>query len=83
MVDNLGDISFKIFCGGTDLKGEELKSIEKNIWVKHSNNTDVFYSTKEKVYKNSKTQIEIIKPDALFIIGIFSWKYNIWLLLFS
>ncbi len=74
---------FKIFCSESDLNGELLVNIETNKWIKYNDNTDVFYATKEGLTKKIKNQIDIIKPDSLFIIGIFSWHYNIVPLIFA
>lgn len=70
------NITYKIYCGSTDLDGTALKNIKLNSWNFYSPNTEVFYSTSAS--RNIfKTQIEFIKPNIIFIIGIFSWHYNI------
>ena len=70
------DITYKIFCSNKDLDGTVLDNIEKNTWNNYNSNTQVFYASnfsKKILY----AEIEKIKPDVLFIIGIFSWQYNI------
>jgi glycosyltransferase involved in cell wall biosynthesis len=84
LVSNIQDgTQFKIFCGSSDLNGEALQNITANKWVKYNDHTEVFYATKNDLTKKIKQQIVFTKPDALFIIGIFSWHFNVIPLLFA
>lgn len=77
LVSNYTDnITYKIFCSNKDLDATKLENITANKWSKFNNNTEVFYASN---FSNAllKSEIENINPDALFIIGIFSWQYNI------
>ncbi|MBS1735474.1 MAG: glycosyltransferase [Bacteroidetes bacterium] len=76
------DIAYYIFCGDTDLNGAALSNIETNKWTKYNDYTKVWYNGPDKISDNLVRQVELIKPDTLFIIGLFSWHYNIVPLLF-
>ena len=77
LIENYNEnISYKIYCGNKDLDGQSLVNIKTNEWVTFSKNTDVYYSSLSS-YSILKNEIKFIKPDVLFIIGLFSWHYNI------
>jgi glycosyltransferase involved in cell wall biosynthesis len=76
------NIEYKIFCGNTDLNNEPLQNIEEDKWIQYNGNTKVWYASKNKASTNLKAQVQILQPDVIFIIGIFSWQYNIVPLLF-
>jgi glycosyltransferase involved in cell wall biosynthesis len=71
------DIEYFIFCGDTDLNGGELANIITGEWISYNDYTKVWYAQPDKVSDSLVTQVEEIKPDILYIIGIFSWHYNI------
>jgi len=70
------DIEYYIFCGDTDLNGAELENIETNKWTRFNEQTLVWYAGPEKISDTLVKQVELIKPDLLFIIGLFSWHFN-------
>jgi glycosyltransferase involved in cell wall biosynthesis len=83
LVNNFNkEAEYKIFCGNTDLNDEPLQNIEVDKWIRYNNSTQVWYASKKNASKNVKTQIQLLQPDVIFIIGIFSWQYNIVPLLF-
>ncbi|HEY5369130.1 MAG TPA: glycosyltransferase [Hanamia sp.] len=71
------DVEYFIFCGDTDLNGAELENIEVNTWVRFNAHTHVWYNGPERISDTLVKQVEARKPDVLFIIGLFSWHYNI------
>ncbi len=82
LVSRFGEgIEYRIFCGDTDLDGSKLSGIETGKWVPYNENTMVWYAEKD-ISKTLTTQAELLKPEVIFIIGIFSWHYNIVPLLF-
>jgi glycosyltransferase involved in cell wall biosynthesis len=82
LVSNFNEgIEYHIFCGNTDLNGEVLAGVEADQWTIFNDHTQVWYASGE-VSKTITTEVEKIKPDVLFIIGLFSWHYNIVPLLF-
>lgn len=69
-------VQYRIFCGNTDLNGEPLEGIETGKWLPYNDYTQVWYADKEEISKTITTQTEKIKPDVLYIIGLFSWHFN-------
>src|SRR6185437_1663744 len=70
-------IEYFIFCGDTDVNGAELGDILTNQWIPFNEYTQVWYAGPEKISDTLVKQVENVKPDILFIIGLFSWHYNI------
>ncbi|HEY5464315.1 MAG TPA: glycosyltransferase [Hanamia sp.] len=70
------EVEYYIFCGDTDLNGAELGNIETNKWTRFNEQTLVWYAGPEKISDTLVKQVEVLKPDLLFIIGLFSWHYN-------
>lgn len=70
-------VEYFIFCGDVDLNGAALENIETNKWTRFNDHTHVWYAGPEKISDTLVRLVEIEKPDVLFIIGIFSWHYNI------
>lgn len=75
-------VEYFIFCGDIDLNGAELENIETNKWSEYNDHTKVWYNGLDKISDYLVKQVEFIKPDILFIIGLFSWHYNIVPILF-
>jgi glycosyltransferase involved in cell wall biosynthesis len=70
-------ISYKIFCSNTDLNGTVL-SVPVNNWVKYNENTQVWYTSKNKrSITLLKKEIKNSNADILFINGIYSWYFNL------
>jgi glycosyltransferase involved in cell wall biosynthesis len=76
------DITYKIFCGNTDLNNTSLENIETGKWVFYNECTEVWYASPHDRSSVLLKQLEKTKPDILFIIGIFSWHFNLVPLLF-
>ncbi|MEJ7610049.1 MAG: glycosyltransferase [Ferruginibacter sp.] len=74
-------IEYRIFCGNRDLNGESLE-VEIGQWLRFNENTMVWYADGESISKTLTEQAEILKPEIIYIIGLFSWHYNIVPLLF-
>ncbi|MDQ6902757.1 MAG: glycosyltransferase [Bacteroidota bacterium] len=71
------DVAYFIFCSDVDLNGAALEDIVTGEWVSYNDSTKIWYAAPEKISDTMVKQVEIIKPDVLFIIGIFSWHFNI------
>jgi glycosyltransferase involved in cell wall biosynthesis len=84
LINNYTDnTEYKIFCGNTDLNNEPLQNIVEDKWIMFNAHTQVWYASNNNASKNIKAQVKLIEPDVIFIIGIFSWQYNIVPLLFG
>ena len=65
-----------IFCGNKDLDGTLVKEVEFDQWVDFNQNTKVWYATGHNFNANLKQILKNIKPDILFVNGIYSWRFN-------
>ena len=69
-------VEYYIFTSDTDLNGAALDNITLNEWVEYNSYTKIWYAGPEKISDSLVKQVESIKPDVLFIVGIFSWHFN-------
>lgn len=69
-------VQYYIFTSDTDLNGAALDNITVNEWVDFNEHTKVWYAGPEKISDNLVRQVEDVKPDVLFIVGVFSWHFN-------
>ena len=76
------DIEYRIFCADEDLNGEPLTGIVKNEWTNYNNYTKVWYAEKENLSDVVCKEIAYTKPDVLYIVGLFSWHFNVVPMLF-
>lgn len=76
-------VEYFIFCGDTDVNGAALDNIHKGEWLPFNEHTHVWYAAPEKISDNLVRQVGKIKPDILYIVGMFSWHYNIVPLLYG
>ena len=70
-------VQYYIFCSDTDLNGAALENITTGKWIKFNEHTLVWYADHTKTSDSLVKQVETIKPDVLYIIGIYSWHFNI------
>ncbi|MDP4285509.1 MAG: glycosyltransferase [Bacteroidota bacterium] len=75
-------VEYFIFCGDTDLNGAALENITTGKWVPFNEYTQVWYAAPQKISERLVRQIEKIKPDILYINGMFSWHFNMVPILF-
>ncbi len=71
------NVAYYIFCGDTDLNGAALENIITGEWVDFNEHTKIWYAAPGKASDSLVKQVEFIKPDLLYIVGIYSWHYNI------
>jgi glycosyltransferase involved in cell wall biosynthesis len=76
------NIRYFIYCGDTDLNGGELENIVSDEWVLFNDHTRVWYSSPGKISDNLVRQVTAVKPDVLYVVGLFSWHFNIVPLIF-
>ncbi len=76
------EVEYYIFCSDTDLGGGALENITTGEWVRYNDHTQVWYAQHEKISDSLVKQVEAIKPDVLYIIGLYSWHFNMVPLLF-
>ena len=71
------DVEYLVFCGDTDLNGAELENIKTHEWTPYNAWTKVWYARPSKRSETLVKLVEKEQPDILFVIGLFSWHYNI------
>ncbi|MDB5200751.1 MAG: glycosyltransferase family 4 protein [Ferruginibacter sp.] len=76
------DVEYRIFCGNTDLNETPLVDIETGKWIDYNHYTKVWYATTNRRSETLLEQVKMTRPDCLFIVGIFSWHFNIVPMLF-
>ena len=74
---------FYIFTADTDFDGAELIDIERDVWTDYNTNTKVFYATDGDRSNEVCRQIESLKPDILYIVGMYNWQFNLVPLFFA
>lgn len=72
-----GEFEYYIFCADTDLNNIPLENITTGQWVQYNKQTKVWYAKSARRTATLLKQVKEIKPDYLFIIGIYSWDFNI------
>ena len=70
------DVEYYIYCSDTDLNGAALENIKTGEWVDYNSHTKVWYSEPGKISETLVKQVEVIKPDVLYMVGIYSWHFN-------
>jgi glycosyltransferase involved in cell wall biosynthesis len=75
-------VEYFIFCADVDLNGAQLENVQAGKWITYNENTKVWYAAPGKISDTLVKQVELQKPDILFIIGLFSWHFNIVPMLF-
>lgn len=75
-------VEYFIFCQDVDLNGAALENVIIDQWVSYNDHTKVWYAGPEKISDTILREIKRQKPDILFMIGIFSWHFNLVPLLF-
>ncbi len=70
-------IEYYIFCGDTDLNGGALENITTGEWTVFNDYTQVWYANHASISDSLVRQVEEVKPDILYIVGIYSWYFNI------
>ena len=71
-------IKYKIFCSDADLNGSINTGVDFDQWVSYNQYTEVWYASKASLsLKLIRETIEACKPDVLFVIGIYSWYFNL------
>ena len=67
---------FYIFTSNTDLDELPLQITITNEWVRYNAHTRVWYALHKDRSQQLTTQLEIIKPDYLYMVGLFSWHFT-------
>jgi glycosyltransferase involved in cell wall biosynthesis len=76
-------ITYKIVSSNADVDQQLLKNVKYNEWVDFSSNSSVYYQSKYGIQQTINFWKSIKNADTLFIIGIYSLKFNLFPLIFS
>lgn len=84
MVNELDEgYQFYIYTSNSDLHGLPIAVALTNQWSEYNAHTKVWYASKKDRSQNLVDQVKQVKPDVLFIIGLFDWHFNIVPLLYA
>ncbi len=83
MVNNCDDLDFKIMTSNSDINNVPLKNISMDEWTDFNKNTKVFYGDKQLSLFKHLQLLKSLKVNAVFIIGIYSFRFTILPILFS
>lgn len=83
MVNNCDDLDFKIITSNADFNHLPLKNISANEWVDFNKHTQVYYGDKQLSFLNHIQLNKSVKANAVFLIGIYSFRFTILPILFS
>jgi glycosyltransferase involved in cell wall biosynthesis len=61
-----------------DVDGQPLKSVQVDQWMSIGSNCRIMYLSRRGLWWSLRRQIRTLKPDALFISGIYSLLFSIW-----
>ena len=76
------NIEYRIFCGDSDLNDEPLQNIKKGEWVDYNAHTKVWYAPIKRRRQNLIQLVKSLNPNAIFIVGLYDWYFNIVPMLF-
>lgn len=77
------DIQYRIFCSNKDVDGQKLDNIETDKWIDFNENIKVWYDSSILPFFKMNRLIAAQKIDFLYIVGLFSFSFNILPIFFS
>ena len=84
MVEALNEgYQFYIYTSNEDLHKQPIAVAHTDQWVEYNDYTKVWYSGKHDRSQHLVEQAEALKPDILYVIGLFDWHFNIVPLLYA
>lgn len=84
MVNEIKDgYRFYIYTSNADLHNLPIAVTITNEWIEYNDYTKVWYAGKQERSQHLVEQVKLIKPDTLFIIGLFDWHFNMVPLLYA
>ncbi len=83
MVNNCDDLEFKIITSNSDINNVPLENISVDKWTDFNKHTKVFYGDKQLSLFKHLQLLKSLKANAVFIIGIYSFRFTLLPILFS
>lgn len=77
LVEHFNGVEFFIFTGDTDITGSALDGIKTGQWTRWNDHTHIWYATDGKKSHELTRQAARIKPDVLFMVGLYSWHFTL------
>jgi len=78
MVNELNrGFEFYIFTSNADLNGEPIAVAQVNEWLPLNGYTKVWYATKKNRSQVLIDQLAAVKPDWVYMVGLFSWHFTL------
>ena len=65
-----------VLTANQDVDGIVLNNVSSNQWIPFCEGCSVMYLEQRNLMKNIKKEIAVIKPDLLFICGIYSLPFS-------
>jgi glycosyltransferase involved in cell wall biosynthesis len=80
LVRALPEVSFFLLTRNQDYcSGKPYTDVPSDVWIQHSSNVRIFYFSSSELRKsNLHARILEVKPDVLFINGVYSRKFSRW-----
>jgi len=70
------EVSFSIICSNADLDATLNRGVAFDEWVTYNDYTQVWYSSNKSV-TGLKKILDTVDADLMFVIGIYSWYFNL------
>ncbi len=83
MVNNCDELDFKIITSNSDINELPLKNISANEWNDFNSQTKVYYGDKQFSLLKHIQLLKSVKANAVFLIGIYSFRFTILPIFFS
>ncbi len=78
------EVNFRIFCSNADLDGTINEGVVFDEWCNYNSHTQVWYASKKRQSISVlKREMNKTRADVMFVIGIYSWHFNLAPLLFG
>lgn len=77
LIESFPEAEYYIYTSDTDVNGAMLDNVVSNEWVPYNDRTQVWYAGPGKISQNLLKQTELLKPDVLLMIGLYSWHYTL------
>ena len=76
------DVEYYIICDYKDVDGTKVNNVLLNQWVEFYGDTKVWYSSSRLSFRILKPLVDNLKPTHIFIVGLFSLRYNLFPIIF-
>lgn len=82
-LDGVDDTEVFVLCSNKDMGGDVL-SVKTDEWIDYGTKTKVFYNSNASITRSGiKKILDYVRPDVIFVNGLYSFPYTIYPLLYS